>query len=155
MAVRARAVRHGRAAVVHVRRRGGAATCAPAARRGGSTTCTQISQCGAVAVRAPAARLCRMYRGVCFTRPQIYLLSDVSAIQRLTNLSVRVWSLDNASKNILKSPFLCYYRKKICVRLRLIAKFQLCLLDLALKMENEVYHSWITVLLSKKTPYIF
>ena len=68
----------------------------------------------------------RTYRGVRFIRSQIYLLFDVSAIQKLTILSVRVWSLANARKNRLKSPFSHYYRKNIRVRLRLIAKFQLC-----------------------------
>ena len=66
------------------------------------------------------------YRGVRFTRSLIYLLFDVSGIQKLTILSVRVLFLANARKNRLKSPFLCYYRKSICVRLGIIAKFRLC-----------------------------
>ena len=63
----------------------------------------------------------RTYQGVRFTRSHIYL-----TIEKLTNSSVRVWSLANTRKNILKSPFSCYYRKNICMRLRFIAKFQLC-----------------------------
>ena len=66
------------------------------------------------------------YREVRFTRSQIYLLFDVSAIQKLKISSVRVWSLAKPRNNRLKSPFSCYYRKNICVRLRVITKFQLC-----------------------------
>ena len=47
------------------------------------------------------ARPFRTYRGVRFTRSQIYLLLDVSAIQNLTNSSVQVWSLANARKTYL------------------------------------------------------
>ena len=68
------------------------------------------------------ARPFRTYRGVRFTRSQIYLIFDVSAIQKLTISSVRVWSLVDARKNRLKSPFLCYYRKNIYVPLIFIAK---------------------------------
>ena len=66
------------------------------------------------------------YRGMRFTRSQIYLLFDVSAIPKLTISSIRVWSLANACEVRLKSPFSCHYCKRIYVELRFIAKFQLC-----------------------------
>ena len=72
------------------------------------------------------ARLFRTYRGVRFTQFQIYLIFDVLAIQKLTILSVQVWTRTNERKNRLKSPFLYYSRNNICVWLRFITKFQLC-----------------------------
>ena len=52
------------------------------------------------------------YRGVHFTRSQNYPIFDVLAIQKLTILSTRVWTLPNARKNRVKSLFFYYYCKK-------------------------------------------
>ena len=54
----------------------------------------------------------RTYRGVRFTRSQIYLIVDVSAIKKLTILSARVWTLANTHKNRVKSPLSYNSRKK-------------------------------------------